>query len=303
MSAGTPKQGAKPARGSREFVTPEGVALALQVPELGARLAALLLDLAIQGALIFLVFLGMIMAGVAGGGFAQALVLLLFFLLRNFYFIFFELRWSGRTPGKRSLGLRVVDAGGGVLTAEAVFVRNLTRELETFLPVIALCLPHELTGLRTTWIAALGVVWVILVGLLPFFNRDRRRLGDLLAGTLVVRLPRELLSVDLGAAPAARAAPEDGLHFTPEQLGIYGIHELSVLEEILRKRQWDASALRAVAKKIQVKIGWESQQPVAPQRFLREFYRAQRAHLERDLLLGKARARKRGTREGDGRAW
>ena len=68
------------------------------------------------------------------------------FLLRSFYFTFFELRWKGATPGKRSLGLRVIDAHGGALSSDAVLVRNLTREVEVFLPLAALFQAEQLTS-------------------------------------------------------------------------------------------------------------------------------------------------------------
>ena len=71
-------------------------------------------------------------------GLGLAVGLLAFFLLRNFYFSWFECRWHGATPGKRLLGLRVIDAHGGTLTPEAVLARNLMREVELFLPLVAL---------------------------------------------------------------------------------------------------------------------------------------------------------------------
>ena len=60
--------------------------------------------------------------------------MLLLFFLRNLYFVHFELSARGATPGKRAVGIRVTDRRGGPLTASAVIARNLTRELELFLP-------------------------------------------------------------------------------------------------------------------------------------------------------------------------
>src|SRR3546814_18926962 len=57
------------------------------------------------------------------------------FLLRNFWFIGFELGQRAATPGKRLMGIRVVARAGGRLTADAVVARNLIRELELFLPL------------------------------------------------------------------------------------------------------------------------------------------------------------------------
>jgi Predicted membrane protein/domain len=57
------------------------------------------------------------------------------FLLRNLYMIHFELVWRGATPGKRLMGIKVIDRHGGPLLPGAVIARNLTREIEYFLPV------------------------------------------------------------------------------------------------------------------------------------------------------------------------
>ena len=80
--------------------------------------------------------------------------LLLSFALRSFYFIFFELRWQGATPGKRALGLRVIDRKGGRLKPEAVFARNLMREVEMFLPISLL------------WVIVVAG-WLFMLGKVP----------------------------------------------------------------------------------------------------------------------------------------
>jgi hypothetical protein len=130
---------------------------------------------------------------------------------------------------------------------------------------------------------------------MPCFNRLRLRVGDIVAGTMVVRLPRPILLPDLSAAPApgARAAVERA--FTPEQLSLYGIYELQVLEELLRRDDGPGtrSAMAAVAKKIRKKIGYAAATPGDDDpAFLRDFYAAQRAWLEGKLVLGTRRERK-----------
>ena len=57
------------------------------------------------------------------------------FVVRNLYFIHFELSWRGATPGKRIVGIRVIDRRGGPLLPAAVIARNLTREVEIFIPL------------------------------------------------------------------------------------------------------------------------------------------------------------------------
>lgn len=284
---------AGPAEDWREVVTPEGIPLRFTVARAGDRVGAFLIDctIIVAGAIALLLAALFLVAAARGLGAAVALVA--FFLLRNFYFTWFECRWQGATPGKRLLGLRVIDAHGGMLSPEAVFARNLMREIELFVPLVALLAPEALLPGVPWWARLASSVWLFLFALLPLLNRDRLRVGDLVAGTLVVLAPRARLLEDLAAAappgPGA-AAPA----FTAEQLDLYGIRELQVLEELLRQPAPAPIALEAVARQIQRKIGWDAKaRPVEAEAFLRAFYRAQRARLEHRMLLGERREAKR----------
>src|SRR5215467_14866707 len=95
-----------------------------------------------------------------------ALWFLVFFFLRNFYFMAFELTPRAATPGKRALGIRVTMRDGGPLTAEAVFARNATRELELFLPLSLLAAPG--VGVDA-WVALMGIVWCAVFVFFPLF--------------------------------------------------------------------------------------------------------------------------------------
>ena len=128
-------------------------------------------------------------------------------------------------------------------------------------------------------------VWLLFFTGLPLFNRDRLRGGDLIAGTLVISLPKRVLSSDLVDQTV-------DFSFTEQQLRAYGAFELQVLEELLRHPDTPESArvLTEVCDKICHKIGWTA--PVPPSEvahFLREFYTAERAFLEREQLYGKTR--------------
>ena len=189
----------------RELVTPEGVDLRLQVATYGERIAAFVLDLVIQALALAAFTLVLLLAAWAtrsepGFELMGVVWLLGGFALRNFYFMAFEAGPRGATPGKRALGLRVAAADGGRLTADAVFARNAMRELEVFLPLSFL-------GARgqgvDAGLLALGALWSGVFLLFPLFNRDRRRIGDLVAGTLVIKAPRALLRPDLAEAPLA----------------------------------------------------------------------------------------------------
>lgn len=291
---------AAPRGRTREVVTPEGVPLRFTLADAGERAGAFLIDLVILvAASMGLLVATLILVGAAGGiGLAVALVA--FFVLRTFYFTFFESRWKGATPGKQALRLRVVDAHGGPLTAEAVFARNLMRELEFFVPLVALLAPASLGDSLPGWARLVSLGWLLVFALLPLFNRDRLRPGDLVGGTLVVRAPQALLLEDLSAArrAAAGAAPAPQYAFTREQLDIYGIYELQVLEELLRSQgpvRWQS--LRAVSEKVQAKLRWKPPVPDhEAERFLHDFYVAQRRRLEQKMMLGHRQERKRPTR-------
>jgi uncharacterized RDD family membrane protein YckC len=276
-------------RRTREIVTPEGVPLVFEVAPLGDRAVAFALDALVVVLVSFALAFAALLAGIAVGELALAAFLLAWFLLRTFYFTVFEGLWSGRTPGKRALRIRVIDRRGGPLTGAAVFARNLTRELELFLPLVAIFAPDSLLPDVPAWTRALALGWVVALVLVPFFTPDRLRAGDLLAGTLVVRIPRARLLDDLAeAAPV----PEAALTFTPEQLDLYGIYELQVLEGVLRGNAPDrAHLLGQIAAKVRQKIGWKG--PAQdPEDFLNAFYAAQRRRLEQRMVLGQRRERK-----------
>jgi len=259
-------------------------------------LGAFLIDgaLLVGVAIVLGLVMGLLVATTRGLGMAVAVVC--FFLLRNFYFTWFECRWQGATPGKRALGLRVIDAQGGVLEPEAVFARNLMREIELFVPLVAVLAPGQVLPHTPAWARIAATGWLFVFALLPFFNRDRLRVGDLVAGTLVVLAPRTVLLEDLSSASRGQKASGQ-IAFTVEQLDLYGIHELQVLETLLRGRRPSEEALEAVAGKIQQKIGWDAaSKRIDAERFLHAFYTAQRARLEQRMLLGERRERKRAGR-------
>ncbi len=289
--------GAASLRGTpHEIVTPEGVPLVLRIAPAGDRASAFLLDVMWLSCL--LTFMGLVGGFVAGGfGWATAILLLMLFIARTFYFTWFEIRRHGSTPGKRRVGLRVVDAHGGPLTAEAVIARNLTREVEVFLPLSVVLAPSSMGFGGPGWLQFVAVAWTFVFALFPLFNRRRMRAGDLIAGTLVVLETRTTLLSDVGrtrpaAAPDARPFP-----FTDAQLDVYGNYELQVLEDVLRRARGtgaDPKMLDAVARKICKKIRW-SGEVGRPEPFLDAFYAALRARLEHRLLLGRAKADKHAT--------
>ncbi len=284
--------------------SPEGLLLPFRTATAGERMAAFAIDVLVVILLLLLVVLPGLLFAFMGATVMPTLMTLWFFLLRFGWFSWAEIRGGGRTPGKRRYHLRVIRSDGGPLTAEILLARNLTREIETFLPTMLVLNPDMLFAGHDGLVRILSMVWVIVLLLFPLTNSARMRVGDLLAGTRVVVSPPAMLARDLAAAPAtptsaakaqaeADAAAADEFVFTPDQLGVYGERELAVLEDVLRKAPADGKddALLAVTRSIckRLGIGDTASALARPVPFLRAFYAALRQHLEQRLLLGKRR--------------
>ena len=279
-AAANAKQRAAKAKKIRPFVTPEGVDLELRIASAGLRFGALLVDVVLILLALFLFSLLMLWVGLASRSDVTVAVWLLgSFVLRTFWFIGFELGSRAATPGKRLMGIRVVARNGGRLTADAVVARNLIRELEIFLPLMMLG-NGVAEDMVSGWIILAGVLWSLTLSLFLLFNRDRMRMGELIAGTWVVMAQRVKLDADIAVDAAGGA-----MAFTEAELAVYGIFELQELERVLRGR--DPRAMREVADAIRAKIG----RPVAEEDdvFLLSYYRQLKARLERKLLFGKRR--------------
>jgi uncharacterized RDD family membrane protein YckC len=266
----------------RRLVTPEGVDLGVVIGDSGQRIGAFVIDMIVM--IVAMTVLS-ILAGYAaiaqkGGEMVGVIWLLGFFLIRNFYFIAMEVRPRAATLGKRWMKLRVVARDGSRLTADAVVARNLLREVETFLPLTML-----VTGLFAGTVDALtgwlGFIWTGIFLCFPLLNNDRLRVGDLLAGTWVIRTTRDKLDRDLTTLPIVAA-----FVFTHEQLDAYGVFELETLEGVLRRSE--APAKLTVAQAIIDKIGWPVEVTDIDE-FLTAYYTQLRARLEKRLLLGKRR--------------
>lgn len=191
--------------------TPEGVSLELPLAGLGSRFVALLMDFLLQG-LAFTALIVVLVVADAGGYAAGGIVAVAFFALIFVYPVAFELGGGGRTPGKRWSSLRVVCEDGSPVTFRASALRNMLR-LVDFLPALYL----------------VGTVAI-------FATRHNQRLGDLAAGTLVVREPRgSALPVLPPQPPPPAEAPE------PAELPAWDVSglrdaELAALRRFLERR-------------------------------------------------------------------
>jgi uncharacterized RDD family membrane protein YckC len=199
--------------------TPENIELSYDVAGIGSRFLAAIVDtllvLLLQGALLA-VMVGLLSRADSGSG-AQSVLLAVWgtlsFLFLWGYYIVFELIWNGQSPGKRAVGLRVVRTGGRPITFVASAIRNLVRLID-FLP-----------GLY-----GVGVVTM-------FIDGQARRLGDLAAGTLVVKEGRAL-TLDALATPAAPplALAGDAAAITLPNIDRLAPDDYDLLQEYLARR-------------------------------------------------------------------
>jgi uncharacterized RDD family membrane protein YckC len=157
---------------SLEVRTGEAVAIRYELAGLGSRFLAVMVDLLAQVAIAVALIIAFAFAGpglarivpsanLAAWGIALAVLLL--FLIFFGWFIIFETWWSGRTPGKRALGLRVVRDGGFPIDLGAAIIRNLVRIVE------------------------FGLGFYALSAISALLSPENKRLGDFAAGTIVVR--------------------------------------------------------------------------------------------------------------------
>ncbi len=316
----------KPQAKQRDIITPEGVRLTVTIADYSTRMAAALIDaLFVVGAIIVVALLA-IFADMRSSV-VWSYVGFFAFLARVLYFPWFELILNGRTPGKRSIGIRVIGRNGAPLTAAAVLARNLAREVEMWLPLTFALLSGDGDPLVTL----LTLAWVLCFATIPLFSAERMRAGDVLAGTWVVVDPKPSLVRDLlddSPAPAkappiavspvattenedatpkplevapplpVELAPEPELAvvFTPTQLDAYGEAELNTLADLLYAdgpgldEKFQAVA-QAIAKKIDHdRISGDEQ--LENKAFLEAYYRAARAKMEMDAQWGRLRQNK-----------
>ncbi len=208
--------------------TPERVPLHFALASIGNRFIACAIDHTIQTvALLAMVIALILISNYSSLGdrlsnapkWVIALLLIIVFLIMSGYFALFEWLWSGQTPGKRWMKLRVIREDGRPVTFFEAMVRNLLRDLDI--------MPFPFYS----------------VGLISVFATAKdQRIGDLVAGTVVVR-EREAEApafAQVFAAPVSDPALRR-LH-TPTQftadLGRLTESEILVVETFLRRR-WD----------------------------------------------------------------
>ena len=198
--------------------TPEQIPLEFQLAGVGSRALAAIVDtliLTVAYVVLFILFFVLFIATVDTGGrdanagiWVVAIVVALSFLLQWGYFAGFEALWKGQTPGKRYLDIRVISDSGAPISPAQAIGRNLLRIIDS-VPMYGI-----------------GILTVLL-------NKQHKRLGDMVAGTVVVheRPPEEahpamqLTTV----APDAQSVPG----YSATRLSV---QELELIETFLQRR-------------------------------------------------------------------
>ncbi|MET1415955.1 RDD family protein [Roseibium sp. HPY-6] len=280
-----------------QLMPPEGVPLTMQIAGVGVRLGAQITDIVITTIALVAIMILLSALNITGPQTIVAIGALLFFLIRVPYYILAELIWNGQTLGKRILKIKVVSHDGGPLTTHALVLRNMMKEAEVFLPgTLVLMLDAS-----SPFASLAAFAWILVCLLVPIFDRYRRRLGDMMAGTHVIHMPVPVLLKDLASEPRTMSQDKKEFVFLSHQLDHYGAFELQTLEGLLRAQSTRPTGgdternktIEAIVEKIRKKIGYANPVPPADRlRFLQAFYKAQREHLEQRQLFGDRRANK-----------
>jgi uncharacterized RDD family membrane protein YckC len=203
--------------------TPEGVTLEATLAGAGSRFVAGVIDQALRWSLLIaLVLLGGVLGESAIGdgdlsGAAIAGIVVVVFLVQFGYDVLFETLAAGRTPGKRWTGLRVVRMGGAPVGFLASCLRNVLRIVDS-LPGFYL----------------VGILFVL-------FTKHNQRLGDLAAGTIVVRERRQRTALPAGTAAGA-GGPAPAPAPAPADLALYDVSAVSAEELATVRRFLDRRA-------------------------------------------------------------
>ena len=247
--------------------TPELVSIEMPLAGIGSRFIALLVDYLIWGAgfTVLAIALAVILPSIGAlswvkAQWAIAIAIFGFFLVNWGYFTLFEAFWNGRTPGKRVARIRVIQRSGRPIGLFESMARNLVRYID------------QLPGLY--------VVGVITM----FVTRQHQRLGDLAAGTLVVRDREEesplwgetgarTFTAPIFSASAPPPEPHTALALPATGIAKLSPADLEVLEGFFARRLDMSIATRQmlaqrIAAAIQAKSGLEQPEGMSVETFL-----------------------------------
>ena len=224
------------------LTTPEGLTLDLPLAGPGSRGLAAFLDLLIQGLALLGLWL-IVLRGRTNASTVGLLVLITAVFLPG-YHVLFETRASGQTPGKRAMGLRVTSLEGGSIPLGPSLTRNTLRLVDL------------LPGVYT--IGAIAI----------FATRHNQRIGDVVAGTVVLLEPKTQASAT-NATPPPPPFPGRAPKSTWDVTDVTA-EEVAVIRSFLERRSQldDASRNRLtnqLAERIRARVHVGSDRPTNPQ--------------------------------------
>lgn len=230
------------------IATPDHVSLEFEFAGAGSRFAAYLLDFLYSVLLMIGLVLLMLFTSASGlreiqltfrgaGGWMQswssALLILVLFAIHWGYYVFFEGLWRGTTPGKRSLGIRVIRQDGLPIGFREAALRNLLRVADMLPPPC-----------------------YILGGAVAHFDRHGRRLGDMVAGTFVV-VEKFAHASRSGAAWARRIEKGGSRQAVTLPRGVISARQIGLIEQYLARRH----NLRVEQRE---RLVWQIAEPLLP---------------------------------------
>jgi uncharacterized RDD family membrane protein YckC len=237
---------------SREIlvVTPENIEIEYELAGIGTRFLANFIDTLFQllalaavaigiGLLAWVFFLigtrfsavHSIVASVTAfvQGVAELLLSVVVFIVFWGYFIYYEIRWNGQTPGKRRLGLRVLRDGGYPINVFAAITRNLLRAVDGGMPLVVVGVIIAGAATNDAGTATIGsALLLVMLGFL-LFTPKYQRLGDFVAGTMVVKQRAPIVPTLEALAPPPRVLPEYLAPYALKDIGRH-VYEMTVPE-------------------------------------------------------------------------
>jgi len=212
-----------------KILTPEHIELEYELAGIGSRFVAIVIDLIIQFGISAVLFLAMVISSptilddglysIFSSIFSSIMFILIAVIFMGGYFILFEIIWSGQTPGKRVAQIQVIKDTGEPVGFLGVLLRNILRIVD-FLPVYYI----------------LGVIMIIV-------NKQNKRVGDIVAKTIVVKLKSNLEPVVLPNLKVTSDIDVDITRINEEEYGL-------IRDFIIRRWDLKPEARLLLAQKI-----------------------------------------------------
>lgn len=199
-----------------KLLTPESVELEFKLAGIGNRALALLIDYGILFLILFClafvwIFVGQQLANTENEELSKwfnAFMFLLYFVIYTGYFVYFETVWNGQSPGKRFAQIRVIKADGRPVGLQQSALRALLRPFDDLF--------------------SLGILFII-------FGKTEKRIGDIVAQTIVIQESRQTAPIEIKLSANGRKAEQEWSY-----LGIakrLQVNDFAVVKDYLQRRE------------------------------------------------------------------